>query len=71
MLTKKQNRCYNLNVSKKYCIYLVEEYPSWLKGPVLKTGRSCKRRVGSNPTSSAIYFYYISRGGAAGSSSGS
>ena len=35
----------------------MEEYPSWLKGPVLKTGRSCKRRVGSNPTSSAIYFF--------------
>ena len=29
----------------------------WLKGPVLKTGRSRKRRVGSNPTSSAIYFF--------------
>ena len=26
----------------------------WLKGPVLKTGRSCKRRRGSNPFSSAI-----------------
>ena len=25
----------------------------WLKGPVLKTGRSCKRRRGSNPFSSA------------------
>ena len=50
-------------------IYL-EEYPSWLKGPVLKTGRSCERRVGSNPTSSAIYIY-LSRDGAAGSSLGS
>ena len=29
----------------------------WLKGPVLKTGRSCKRRRGSNPFSSAIYLY--------------
>ena len=27
----------------------------WLKGPVLKTGRSCKRRRGSNPFSSASY----------------
>ena len=35
----------------------MEEYPSWLKGPVLKTGRSCKRRRGSNPFSSAIYLY--------------
>ena len=25
----------------------------WLKGPVLKTGRSCKRRRGSNPFFSA------------------
>ena len=31
----------------------MEEYPSWLKGPVLKTGRSGDWRVGSNPTSSA------------------
>ena len=29
----------------------------WLKGPVLKTGRSCKRRRGSNPFSSAIKIY--------------
>ena len=28
----------------------------WLKGPVLKTGRSCERRRGSNPFSSAIKF---------------
>ena len=27
----------------------------WLKGPVLKTGRSCKRRRGSNPFSSANF----------------
>ena len=29
----------------------------WLKGPVLKTGRSCKRRRGSNPFSSANLIY--------------
>ena len=29
----------------------------WLKGPVLKTGRSCERRRGSNPFSSAINIY--------------
>ena len=28
----------------------------WLKGPVLKTGRSCKWRRGSNPFSSAINY---------------
>ena len=28
-----------------------------MKGPVLKTGRSCERRVGSNPTSSAILLF--------------
>ena len=28
--------------------------PKWLKGPVLKTGRSCERRLGSNPRPSAI-----------------
>ena len=28
----------------------------WLKGPVLKTGRSRNRRRGSNPFSSATYF---------------
>ena len=28
----------------------------WLKGPVLKTGRSRERRRGSNPFSSAIYY---------------
>ena len=28
----------------------------WLKGPVLKTGRSRKRRRGSNPFFSAIYY---------------
>ena len=31
----------------------------WLKGPVLKTGRSRKRRRGSNPFSSAIVVYVI------------
>ena len=35
----------------------------WLKGPVLKTGRSCERRRGSNPFSSAIKIY-LSRDGA-------
>ena len=34
-------------------LFYMEEYPSWLKGPVLKTGRSGDWRVGSNPTSSA------------------
>ena len=37
----------------------MEEYPSWLKGLVLKTSRSCKRRQGSNPYSSAISYLYI------------
>ena len=32
---------------------------AWLKGPVLKTGRSCKRRGGSNPSFSAKLFLYI------------
>ena len=43
--------------------FLLEEYPSWLKGLVLKTSRSCKRRQGSNPYSSAIQLL-ISRDGA-------
>ncbi len=34
------------------------EVPKWLKGPVLKTGRSCKRRLGSNPSFSAIYIFF-------------
>ena len=29
--------------------------PKWLKGPVLKTGRSGNRRLGSNPSSSAFF----------------
>ena len=38
----------------------------WLKGPVLKTGRSGNRRGGSNPSFSAIdYVQSISRDGAA------
>ena len=34
--------------------YVMQEYPSWLKGLVLKTSRSRKRRRGSNPFSCAI-----------------
>ena len=35
--------------------------PKWLKGPVLKTGRSGNRRLGSNPSSSAIKKINIAR----------
>ena len=43
-----------------FIVYIVKIFKRrntqvWLKGPVLKTGRSCKRRRGSNPFSSAIY----------------
>ena len=34
--------------------YTYAEVPKWLKGPVLKTGRSCERRLGSNPSFCAI-----------------
>ena len=37
--------------------YFFGEIPKWLKGPVLKTGRSGNRRGGSNPSFSAIRFY--------------
>ena len=35
--------------------YIWRNTQVWLKGPVLKTGRSCERRRGSNPFSSAIF----------------
>ena len=34
--------------------YTYAEVPKWLKGPVLKTGRSCERRLGSNPSFCAM-----------------
>ena len=43
---------------KDYVIIIERNYggvPKRLKGLVSKTGRSCKRRRGSNPLSSAIF----------------
>ena len=43
------------------------EVPKWLKGPVLKTGRSCKRRLGSNPSFCAIHREVEQPGSSSGS----
>ena len=58
---------------KDYVIIIERNYggvPKRLKGLVSKTGRSCKRRRGSNPLSSAIFilglvikFFYLQSGG--------
>ena len=40
---------------KSGCRYSMEQYPSWLKGSVLKTDRTRKCRVGSNPTCSVNF----------------
>ena len=51
--------CYNFFVTRE----IRRNTQVWLKGPVLKTGRSRERRRGSNPFSSAT-FYSLSRDGA-------
>ena len=51
-----------------YGLYFMEDYPSRLKGTVLKTVRRVKACVGSNPTSSFTYYRGMEQ---LGSSSGS
>ena len=51
--------------------YTYAEVPKWLKGPVLKTGRSCERRLGSNPSFCAILINSHRGIEQSGSSSGS